>query len=77
MTGKKEDDDNEPKSANESMQINQSADLLTHVELERLSNYSRSQSKQVKESGVLNGVYYFFNYYMIRPFSEQKLWWFL
>ena len=76
MKGKKEDDDSKPKSANESMQSNQSADLLIHVELERLSKCSRFQLKPVKGSGVLDGVCYPTIIYMIRPFSEQNLWWF-
>ena len=51
MKGKKEDDDNRPKSKNESTQANHFADLLVHVELEQLSNCSRIQPKPVKEEG--------------------------
>ena len=72
MKGKKEDDDDESKSANESMQSNQSADLLIHVELERLSKRSRFQLNPVKGSGMFDGVYQPTNIHMIRPFSEQK-----
>ena len=49
MKGKKEDDDNKPKSTNESTRANHFADLLVHVELEQLSNCSRIQPKPVKE----------------------------
>ena len=77
MKGKKEDDDSKPKSANESMQSNQSTDLLIHVELERLAKCSRFQLNPVKGSGVFDGVCYPTIIYMIRPFSEQNLWWFL
>ena len=51
MKGKKEDDNGKPKSANESMRVNQFADLLVHVELEQLSNCSSFQQKPVKEEG--------------------------
>ena len=77
MKGKEEDDDGKPKSVNESMQINQLVDLLVHVELEQIPNCSRFQSNPVKGGGVLDGVYCPTIIYMIRPFSEQNLWWFL
>ena len=51
MKGKKEDDDNKPKSINESTRVNHFADLLVHVELEQLSNCSRIQPESVKEEG--------------------------
>ena len=77
MKGKKEDDDGKPRSANESMRLNPFADWLVHVELEQLSKCSRSQLKPAKRRGVLNEVLPFLDYYMIRPLSEQNLWWFL
>ena len=76
MTRKKEDDNGKPRYANESKRINPFADWLVHVELERLSKYSRSQLKPAKGRGVFNGVLLFLNYYMIRSLSEQNLWWF-
>ena len=74
MKEKEEDDDSKP---NESMQINPSADLLVHVELEQMSNCSSSQLKPAKGRDVFNGVCYPTNYYMIHLLSEQNLWWFL
>ena len=76
MKGKEEDDDGKPKSASESMQINQLVDLLVHVELEQMPNCSRFQSNPVREGGVLDGVCCPTIIYMIRLFSEQNLWWF-
>ena len=76
MTRKKEDDNGKPRYANESKRINPSADWLVHVELEQQSKCSRSQLKPAKGRGVFNGVLLFLNYYMIRPLSEQNLWWF-
>ena len=52
MKGKKEDDNDKPKSTNESMRVNHFVDLLVHVELEQLSNCSRLQSKPVKGTGL-------------------------
>ena len=49
MKGKKEDDNSKPKSANESMRVKQFTDLLVHVELEQLSDYSKFQLNPVKE----------------------------
>ena len=53
MKGKEEDDDGKPKSANESMQINQLVDLSDHVELEQQPDCSRFQLKQVREAACL------------------------
>ena len=50
MKGKKEDDNGKPKSIKESMHANQFTDLLVHVELEQLRNYSKPQSMPVKET---------------------------
>ena len=68
MKGKEEDDDGKPKSASES--------ILVHVELEQMPNCSRFQSNPVKGRDVLDGVCCPTIIYMIRPFSEQNLWWF-
>ena len=54
MKGKEEYDDSKPKSTNESMRINQLADVLAHVEPEWLTDRSGFQLKQVG-SGVLKG----------------------
>ena len=77
MKGKEEDDKGRPKSANESIRINPSADLLVHVELEQQANCSRFQLMQVREVACLMKFTILQNYYMIRLFSEQNLWWFL
>ena len=73
MKERKEDDDGKPRSANESMRINPFADWLVHVELEQLLKCSRFQLKPGKGSGVFSGILLFFNYYMIRLFSEENL----
>ena len=49
IKGKKEDDDNRPKSTNESTRANHFTNLLVHVESEQLSNRSRIQPKPMKE----------------------------
>ena len=77
MTRNEEDDKGRPKSTNESMRLNPFADLLTHVELEQQANCSRFQLMQVREVVCLMEFTILQNYYMIRLFSEQKLWWFL
>ena len=77
MTGKEEDDNGRPKSSNESMRTNPFADSLVHVELEQQAVCSRSQLKQVREAAYSMEFTNLQNYYMIRLFSEQNLWWFL
>ena len=77
MTGNEEDNKGRPKSTNESMRINPFADLLTHVELEQQTDCSRFQLMQVREVACLLEFTILQNYYMIRLFSEQNLWWFL
>ena len=76
MKGKEEDDDGKPKSASESMQINQLVDSLVHVELEQMPNCSRFQPNPVKEGGMFDGVCCPTILYMIRSFSERYYWWF-
>ena len=56
MKGKEEDDDGRPKSASESMKINQLVGLLVHVELEQMPDCSRFQSNPVREGGMFDGV---------------------
>ena len=57
MKGKKKDDNGKPKSASESMRINQLADLLAHVELEWLTDCSGFQLKKVREAACSLGLY--------------------
>ena len=68
MRERKEDDDGNPRSANDSMRTNPLANQPDHVEL---SKYSRFQLKLEKGSGVSNGIYHPTIYYMLRPFSER------
>ena len=93
MKGKKEDDDSKPKSANESMRVNQFADLLVHVELEQLPNCSRFQLKQAEEVACLMGftilqllndssffrayLWWFFVIFMNKFLLRWWLWWWL
>ena len=76
MKEKKEDDESRPKSTNESMQINQSADLLIHVELEQLSKCSRFQLNPGKGSGV-HMESTIFQLLYDSSFFRANLWWFL
>ena len=57
MKRKEEDDDGKPKSSSESMRSNQLADLSAHVELERLTDCSGFQLKQVREAACSMGFY--------------------
>ena len=70
MKGKEEDDDNKPKSANESMQL---IDLSVHVELEQQPNCVGFQLMQVKEAACSMEFTILQTYYMFRPFSERNL----
>ena len=56
MKGKEEDDDGRPKSASESMQINQLVGLWVHVKPEQMPDCSRFQSNPVREGGMFDGV---------------------
>ena len=75
MTGKEEDDDGKPKSTNESMRINQLADVLAHVEPEWLTDCSGFQLDQVGEAACSRGFCCPTNYYMLCLLSE-RIWWF-
>ena len=71
MKGKKEDDNGKTKFIKESMHANQFTDLLVHVELEQLRNYSKPQSMPVKETERAWWSLSFYNFYMIRLFQSK------
>ena len=56
MKGEEEDDDGRPKSASESLQINQLVGLLVHVKPEQMPDRSRFQSNLVREGGMSDEV---------------------
>ena len=70
MKGKEEDDDDKPKSANESTQP---FDLSAHVELEQQPNYAGSQLMQAREAACSMEFTILQTSYMFRPFSERTL----